>query len=335
MTIKDLAVRTGYSVGTVSRVLNNHPNVSQKARQAILSVVEESGFQLNVNAKQLKQQRSQSILAVVKGTGNELFGSLLEALQAQISQTPYPLTADYIDEEDNEVLRALRLSVEKKPMGIVFLGGNRENFVRDFHKIQVPCVLITSDASGLAFPNLSSVSTDDASAAGQAIELLAALGHRRVAVIGGDTSQSDTSRLRYEGCLAAFARQNIEFDPARDYRAGRYAFSEGYRNAKDLLTQGRGYTALFAAADVLAIGAIRAIQDMGLRVPEDVSVMGFDGLELGAFTVPRLATICQNVEQLAQRSMELLLAALEGSGVARHEKVPVAIIREESVRPLF
>ena len=335
MTIKDLAARTGYSVGTVSRVLNNHPSVSQKARQAILAVVEESGFQLNANAKQLKQQRSQSILVVVRGTRNELFASLVEAIQARIAQTPYPLIADYIDENDNEVLRALRLSVEKKPMGIVFLGGNRENFARDFHKIQVPCVLITSDASGLDFDNLSSVSTDDASAAGQAIDLLATLGHRRVAVIGGDPGVSDTSRLRYEGCLGAFARQGIDFDPALDYRAGRYAFSDGYRNAKELLAQNRGYTAIFAAADVMAIGAIRAIQDAGLRVPEDVSVMGFDGLELGAFTVPRLATICQDVAQLAQRGMDILLSALEGAGTARHEKIPVTIIREESVRPLF
>ena len=97
MTIKDLSAQTGYSVGTVSRVLNNQPNVSEKARQAILEAARKSGFQLNTNAKQLKQQHSNSILVVVKGTSNELFGSLVEAIQTRVVDTPYSLIVDYMD----------------------------------------------------------------------------------------------------------------------------------------------------------------------------------------------------------------------------------------------
>ena len=109
MTIKDLSAQTGYSVGTISRVMNGHPNVSDKARQAILAAVEASGFQLNANAKQLKQQHATSILAVVKGTSNELFGSLVEHIQGLVNKTKYPLIVDYMDEDDNEVRRALQL----------------------------------------------------------------------------------------------------------------------------------------------------------------------------------------------------------------------------------
>ena len=89
MTIKDISALTGYSVGTVSRVLNNQPNVSEKARSAILAAAEASGFQLNTNAKQLKQQRTNSILVVVKGTSNELFGNLLEIIQAKMTSWPF------------------------------------------------------------------------------------------------------------------------------------------------------------------------------------------------------------------------------------------------------
>ena len=102
MTIKDLAAQTGYAVATVSRVLNNHPNVSEKARAVILQAVEESGFQLNANAKQLKQQHATSILVVVKGTANELFSELLETIQSRIAETQYPLHVDYLDEQANE-----------------------------------------------------------------------------------------------------------------------------------------------------------------------------------------------------------------------------------------
>ena len=135
MTIKDLSAQTGYSVGTISRVLNNQPNVSQKARDTILRAANECGFTLNANAKQLKQQHSNSILVLVKGTHNKVFSLLVESIQDRIAETRYPLIVDYMDETENEVLRALQLCREKKPLGILFLGGERENFLADFDKI--------------------------------------------------------------------------------------------------------------------------------------------------------------------------------------------------------
>ena len=186
MTIKDISAQTGYSVGTVSRVLNNQPNVSEKARKAILEAARATGFQLNTNAKQLKQQHSNSILVLVKGTSNQLFGALVEQLQLRMRDTSYPLTVDYLDENRNEVRRALQLCLEKKPRGILFLGGNRENFVADFDKIRVPCVLVTNNAAEFPFPNLSSVSSDDKLAGRIAIEHLISLGHRKIAIIAGN-----------------------------------------------------------------------------------------------------------------------------------------------------
>ena len=131
MTIKDLAAKTGYAVGTVSRALNDHPNVSEKARRAILQAARESDFQINVNAKQLKQLHSNSILVVVKGIGNELFGEMVEAIQRLIAETRYQLVVDYMDEDLNEVARAVQLYREKKPLGILFLGGTNANFLQD------------------------------------------------------------------------------------------------------------------------------------------------------------------------------------------------------------
>ena len=114
MTIKDLSAQTGYSVGTISRVLTNQPNVSEKARKAILEAAESCGFQLNSNAKQLKQQQSNLILAVVKGTSNQFFAGLVESVQKRLAETPHPLVVDYMDEDDNEVRRAIQLCREKK-----------------------------------------------------------------------------------------------------------------------------------------------------------------------------------------------------------------------------
>ena len=332
MTIKDLSAQTGYSVGTVSRVLNNQPNVSEKARAAILKAADESGFQLNENAKQLKQQHGTAIFVIAKGHSNELFGSLVEALQSRVAKTSYPLVVDYIDENDNEVRRALQLCREKKPRGILFLGGNRQNFLEDFSKISIPCVLVTNDASTLPFPNLSSVSSDDTLAAKMAIDHLVSLGHRKIVVVGGDRQLSDITTLRYRGCLDAFACHGIDFDKDRDYEAARFSYESGYRAAKTLLKRGRKFTALFAMSDVMAIGAIRALRDAGKRVPEDVSVMGFDGLTIGEFTIPKLATICQAVDDLAEHSLQLLLRNIETAGKAQYEIIPVCLEWKESAR---
>ena len=310
MTIKDISRLTGYSVGTVSRVLNNQPNVSEKARKAIWDVANAAGFQLNENAKRLKQQRATTVLAIVKGTSNELFGTLLEALQAQMALWPCPLMVDYIDEEDNEVQRGIRLCREKKPMGIFFLGGNAQYFREAFHLIDVPCVLITGDASELNFPNLSSVSSDNTQAAKMAIEHLVSLGHRKIAVIGGFREVSDTTVLRFQGCMEAFQKHGIVFDERLDYEAVRFSYDGGYKAAKRLLERGRTFTGIFAMSDVMAIGAMRALQDSGKRVPEDVSVVGFDGLAIGEYTLPRLATVVQAVEELA-KVIQAGLAALE------------------------
>lgn len=332
MTIKDLSVQTGYSVGTVSRVLNDQPNVSEKARKIILEAAAKSGFQLNANAKQLKQAHSNSILVVVKGTSNELFWNLAEALQARMVRSGHPLVVDYIDEDDNEVLQAIRLCREKKPLGLLFLGGNREHFLADFDKIDIPCVLVTNDASTLQYPNLSSVSSDDVQGARLAIDQLVALGHRKIAVIGGDRNNSDTTRLRFQGCMEAFERHGITFDPVQDYESVRFSFADGYKAAQSLLDRQREFTAIFAMSDVMAIGAIRALRDRGLRVPEDVSIIGYDGLAIGAYTVPTLSSVCQCVQDLADQSIRLLLENIAQAQEPRYEMVPVTVKLRESAR---
>lgn len=334
MTIKDISALTGYSVGTVSRVLNDQPNVSEKARKAILEVVQAAGFQLNENAKQLKQQKATSILVIAKGTSNELFGSLIEALQARVADWPYPLIVDYMDEDENEVLRAVRLCREKKPLGILFLGGNLDNFRKDFFGVELPCALITGDASQLQMQNLSSVTTDDRQAGFLAVRHLAELGHKQIAVIGGSREISDIARLRHDGCVDACKQYGIAYDPEQDYYTGRFSFADGYKAVKALLERGRTFTGVFAMADVMAIGAIRALRDCGLRVPEDVSVIGLDGLNMGNYTVPTLTTVRQSVEELADRSVQILRQQIEGRISPRHETITPVVEQKESTHQI-
>lgn len=336
MTIKDIARRSGYAVGTVSRVLNGHPDVSDAARERILAVVRETGFRPNDNARHLKQRGSREAAIIVKGAGNLLFARILEEIQCLLKAEGRPVAVYYLDEDDDEVEQALRVSRELKPLGFLFLGGNRDNFLRAFDRLSLPSVLITTRADTLGFPNLSSVSTDDVEGACQAVGCLLDAGHREIGVIGGESCflspamACNTSQLRLVGCQQAHARRGLPFDPEGQSAIARYSMEGGYEATVELLGRVPGLTAIFAMSDVMAIGAVRALHDRNIQVPRDMSVMGYDGIEQSGYCVPRLATVCQDWEQLARRGVEILLRQVEG-GAAVHEIVPFRLSLGESV----
>ena len=319
MTIKDIARESGYAVGTVSRVLNNHPDVSEKARERILAVVAKNGYTQNANAKNLKQSVNRSLLVLVKGVRNELFAALVEQLQ------------DYFDEDTDEVQRAITLCAEKKPQGILFLGGNADNFKRSFGRITLPAVLVTSPAEGLDYPNLSSVTTDDFEASVQAVRVLLEYGHRHIAIIGGRPSFSDVSGQRFAGGRAAFVQSGLPAENLVEYGEAHFCYEEGYQAMHHVLEEHPEITAAYAIADVVAIGAMRAAQDAGRTVGKDLSIIGFDGLALGEYLTPRLATIRQSVERLAREATGTLLDAIENGAPARRVTVPFTVISGESV----
>lgn len=334
MTIKDIARLSGYAVGTVSRVLNHHPDVSDEARRRITAVVEETHFRLNNNAKHLKQQSGTGIAVIVKGTQNMLFAAIVERVQQRIRERGYACLIYYIDEDDDELEQALEASRERKPLGILFLGSNMDFFRECFTSLTEPCVLVTNSAAELAFDNLSSVSTDDAAAAECAVERLVALGHTEIGVIGGKRELSHAAQDRFRGVERAFAAHGMVFDQARQYEMSRFAMKSGYQAMGRLLDKLPGLTAVFAMSDVQAVGAIRALHDRGLRVPEDISVVGFDGIELGRYFSPQLATIRQDAERLADRGVEILLERIQDPLPPVHERVPYALVEGESTRKL-
>lgn len=331
MTIKDIAKESGYSVGTVSRVLNNSTEVSEKARKAILEVVEKYHFQLNSNAKHLKMQNRNGIAIIIKGTQNMLFASIVEQMQGLIKKESYDSRVFYIDENENEVEQAIQICRERKPLGIMFLGSNLKYFRERFSGVDVPCVLVTNSAEELKFSNLSSVTTNDEEAANYAIKYLFSLGHKDIAVLGGDTDVSRAALSRSLGCSRAFREENISYDPERQYVAARFTMEDGYYSMNKLLDIMPELSAVFAMSDVMAIGAMRAIIDRGLRIPEDISVVGFDGIDLARYLKPTLTTIRQHRENIAIKSVNILLEHIDDeSKEAVHIVEPFHLVNGES-----
>lgn len=334
MTIKDIARESGYAVGTVSRVLNGQPGVSENARAKIMEVVEKYQFRLNSNAKLLKQQSKDSVAIIIKGIKNMLFAGLVETLQGRIKEKGYTSMVYYIDEDAHEVEQAMQICRDMKPLGILFLGSNKENIREKFEYVDVPCVLVTNSAESLEFNNLSSVCISDEHAAKTAIEYLISLGHRKIGMLGGEMIHSTPAKARYEGSLLAFTENGIDFDAQKYYESDYFTMEGGYRAMQRLLKKSDDFTAVFAMSDVTAMGAIRAIIEAGKRVPEDISVIGFDGIEMGQYIVPRLTTIKQPDEQIAERVVEILQGQIDGNLEAIYEETTFTLIEGDSVRKI-
>ena len=160
------------------------------------------------------------------------------------------------------------------------------------------------------------------------------LGHKNIGILGGRMEKSHAAYTRCVGCADAFQKHKMTFDRKKQYEPALFSMEEGYRAMNALLDRMPDLTAVFAMADVLAMGAIRAICDRGLKVPEDISVIGFDGIELGNYLTPRLTTIRQDRERIADRSMEILLSCMdeeqEEELVAVHELLPFDLVMGES-----
>lgn len=333
MTIVDIAKESGYSVTTVSRVLNDRKDVSPEARKKIMEIVEAHGFVPNNNAKRLKQNTSKNILVLVKGTFNMLFASIIEDIQSVIDETGYTVTVTYLDEDDNIGREAIRLCRERKPLGVLFLGGGKQDFGESIDKFDIPCVLVTAGADGFDRKNLSSVAIDDEAAAECAVDYLIENGHRNIAELGGNLELSETAISRHKGYINSLERHGIKWDE-RYYEKARFSFDSAYAAMTRLLEKDIPITAVFAISDVMAIGAIRAIRDKGLSVPEDISITGFDGTTLADYYNPKIVSIRQQHKELATRSVELLFNMIDLNKAATHEIIPFELTKGESVKKI-
>ena len=332
MTIKDIARLSGCGVATVSRVINNYPDVSPETRKRVLEVLEKYNFQPNANARSLKQQSSKRVAIIVKGIQNGLFADMLEHTQRRLQENEVDTAVYYLDEEADEVKFATRLCRDFKPPAVLFLGGDPEHFRSSFDGVAVPCVLLTNSARELGYDNLSSLTTDDGLAAEQAVDHLVSRGHRRIGVLGGGRAAGvQVSSHRVEGCRCSMEKHGLEFDLEKQVEPCRFSLEGAYTAVGYLMDRCPDLTAIFALSDVMALGAIRALHDRGLRVPEDVSVMGCDGISVGRYLVPRLTTIRQDTEQMAVQGADLLLRMLNDGCPPTHAYIPFTLLEGESV----
>lgn len=330
ITIRDVAKRAGVGISTVSRVVNGGTGVNEATQERVRAIIAECGYAPNSNARQLKQRRADAASVIVRGVGSMFLASVLELLQPRIEALGLRFLAHYIDEHDDEAAAARAIHAEKKVRGIVLLGGSVVGRADQLDLPNVPCVYATLDARTVRAKNVFSVSVDDRAAAYAATDYLLARGHRNIAVLGGRLDAENPIALRFHGVLDAFSARGLAF-PRANYLPAGFSFAAAHAAMGAALSQGFGCTAVFAMSDIMAIGAARALADHGRSIPGDVSIMGFDGIALARYMLPRLTTMCQNAEAIARESAALLALGLSGAPGVRHVTLDAELIEGESV----
>ena len=336
MTIKDIARLSGVSVSTVSRVLNDRPDVSDENRRRVRAVIESNNYIPNNTARDLVKTKSDAIGLVVRGIANPFYTKIIHAVEAAVHSAGFTMVMQQVSTNDDEVKRAAVMEREKRLRGIIFLGGRSDYTKEEVAPLNVPFVCCTySNHYGTLEPEqYSSVSIADEEEAYRAVMELYRCGHRRIAALLSQKNDCSISQLRYRGYLRALHDCSLPEEDGLVLCAGGYEIQDAYQAVVRRLRSPADFTALFSISDHMAIGAMRALQDGGLSVPDDCAVIAIDGLTVSNYINPRLTTLCQPMEELGRRSVEMLLDLIHGRGGHRHETVATTLRRGESVRSL-
>lgn len=339
ITIVEIAKRCGVGVSTVSRAINNHSDINPETKKRIMAVIKETGYIPNNSARNLKRTDAKCIAVLVKGITNPFFSPMIEVVEQEADKRGYALVLRHVEAYENEVDVALELEKEKRLRGIIFMGGSAKHPADKMKQIGVPIVFATigSDISEDFNRNsYSTVSVDDEKESFKMVSHLIEMGHKKIAIMAEGSDTPSVVQLRLKGYLKALKAAGIKVNNnlIRYVDQRIYTMANGYDTAKALIESGETFTALYCISDVLAIGALRAFADAGLKVPEDVSVAGFDGQELSQYCIPRLTTIRQPLVDISKETIRLIFDIIDKESGHRHIIFPGELIEGESTRKI-
>ena len=338
-TIKDIAKICGVGVSTVSRAINNHPDINSETKEKIMNTIREYGYVPNDSARNLKRADAKAIAVLVKGIANPFFTGMITVIEQECKKRHYAMELSHIEADEDEVDVAQKVVKEKRLRGIIFLGGLFSHSEEKLKKLSVPFVFSTAGSipEHISRKQYSSISVDDRRESAKMVEYLIGQGHTKIAILVAEALEESVGRLRLDGYCDALKAHGIEVNPRLICQTqdglSHFSMENGYLSTKKLLGRGEAFTALHAVSDTLAIGARRALYEAGLRVPEDISLAGYDGIDMADYSVPSLTTIRQPVEEMAKETTRLLFDII--SKKTKHQHITYQaelLIRESTAR---
>ena len=317
MSIQKIARLAGVSVATVSRVLNNNSTVKEKNRKKVLQAITESNYQPNLLARQLRTARSLMILVMVSDISNPFCAEVVKGIEEEAEKNGFRILLCNSGSEIERSRSSLGLLTGKMVEGVITMNAfsklpEMSQLIRNTPWVQ--CAEYSDNG------DTSCVGIDDISCAQTVVDYLAKAGYRRIAMINHDLSYN-YARLRQQGYVQQLAQQGLSWQ-AISY-ADALSFSAGKEATMRLLAENEQPDAIFTVSDTLAAGVMAAIQAVGLSVPEDIAVVGFDGTEISEMFYPPLTTLAQPSREMGREAFRLIQQRIE-----QPEKPPERVIMQ-------
>ena len=315
-TVKEIAAIANVSVATVSRALQRPEVVSESTRQRIHEVVKRLGYTPNALARNLRTARTRLIVALLPDIANPFFSEVIRGIEQVAHENGYSVLLGETQGSQVREQAYADMVAARQADGIITMSPRVPSIPIQGRLPVVNACEYVKDGQ------ISSVYIDNVAAAGVAVDYLAMLGHREIAFVAGPPS-SPICVDREQGYRLALQRAKLPANPGLVV-TGDFSIEAGERAVEQLLAQGQPFTALFCSNDEMAIGALRALRSHGLRVPEDVSVVGFDDIRFARYTSPPLTTIAQPKNALGREAMSMMLELLNDAEVPPRKRVLTA-----------
>lgn len=334
MTIHDIARLAGVSHTTVSRVINGHQHVKPLTRQKILALMDEHSYIPNDSARILKLSATKSVGVFSNTIHNPFLSKMVQGLEQGLKKHHYSVYLHIIDAQEDFVLSVRKEIKAKKLGGLIFVGGYSAFYEEAFAGFKVPILFATIKPPLKSTQKwFSSVYIDDRKAAFTATSYLCSLRHSRIAIITSGRGGKSIGQDRLQGYLDALESRGLQADENLIRRIGDSSdIDAAYKATQSLLNDKAAFSAVFAISDMLALGVIRALVDSGMRVPEDVSVLGFDGIELGKYSIPRLSTVSQPVEEMVDASVSTIIGMMDNKSPGSESCFQTTLTLRDSCR---
>lgn len=328
ITIYDVAEKAGVSIATVSKVINDTGRISEKTRKKIHKIMEELEYQPSVVASALSGKSTFTIGLTLPDLANPYFAEIARAIEDRGREYGFNVFMCSTDNDARKEEEYYQLFMKKRVDGIIMVSREKhDTMVKKIISEKVPLVMIAREIFSVP---VTSVMVDDYYGGFQAGTHLLQQGHTQIAVIT-ENLQEMGSKERLRGCTDAMKEAGIDFNATLSIEGG-YTLESGKKAMKQLLEQVDCPTAIFACNDILAIGAMQAVRELGLQVPADISIVGYDNTILASIVDPPLTTIAQPMQEIGERSVALLVQQIQSKENVRQRVVlmPDLIVRSST-----
>lgn len=329
--IKDVAKKANVSIATVSRVINNIPLVNEETRQKVLDAIQETGYKPNAIARSLKLQRTDTIGVIIHDITRTYYTLTARAIGDVCANGNYNIVLCNTDGKEDRELELVDLLVAKQCDGIIYLGKKvSEALKRKFAQYDLPIVLAAvQDKQG----ELCSVHIDNEAASYDMLKYIASMGHKNVGLINAKKKEAYFANRRYNGFMKAVRDFALHTCPEWICEAD-FSFKGGYEAMQKLCQNAALPSAVFCANDDMAVGAIRYLESIGKRVPEDMSICGFNNFESAKWNNPRLTTVDSHMYDVGAVCAAVVFAALNDEEYPKETLITYEIVEGESLKKI-